>query len=969
MTDAIDSTPDAPETAKDAVAGAEPAEAAAVVTDSWEEANQELYVANRQIAGLAEAIGQMEQDLEVLEPELLKLRKSAAGVALPLGQLVVRTFSSPLGPLRFPLGLVRLIRARARRRRVQAARRLLQAEGFRVVPARDWRAGRLVRQTPDPTRPVKAYAPIFHELVQLAETIPDSNGSQYHRPLELDVAIVTDEFMFNYYKNVFRKVVYLTPENHAQAFAENRFDLFLFVSCWSGMANDEWRGVRYREKPQAALKAILEASRERGIPTLFQTIEDPSNYEHFIDVARQFDHIFTTDVDCVERYRRDTPARTVAFAEFGANPLFNHPIGMRRKAFPGAFFAGSYPSRYPDRCKDMHTMFDALARSDVDLIIADRNSDKPSPTVAFPTRYAPHLVAKLGHHLLQKVHKVFAYNINFNSIKNSPTMCAMRIYELQAQGSLLLSNYARSVVNRFPSVDVITSPVDMKPYLERAATLDGYEARVIAIRQIMTARTAFDQTRRMLEAAGVALAPEVPRTVLVVLLQDTDALRAMADAQHYPHRFCVPADLAAGLDLSEFAYVAFFASGHEYESHYLTDMVNAFKYTASRYVTKAAWFDTDGLHDGPQHEFVDHMPDLARTVFDAAAFSIDSLLALDPGQPLAGGYSIDPFELNYTRHLEARAQRPEAYALSVIVPVYNNGDHLRHKCLASLQRNELFGRMELVIVDDGSKDPGTLETLRLIERRHANVRVFRFPTGGSGSASRARNKGVELASAPLVAFLDPDNEISPRGYDRLHALYERLEREGRPADLVSGYQLKVGATQTITAKHSVLELTVYDDPRRDVLLERNFPIISTQAAVIRREFLRECKVDFVLGAIGQDTLYAYELLSHAGRIAFTNAAHIVYYAEREDSVTNTLNRRFFERSLALEQAQVERLRRTDLLDDYKRTKFAEFFVGWYVAKLRLAAPEAQEQARAALAQIARLYGADARTLIEQDTLS
>lgn len=933
---------------------------------TWEEVNQALYVANRQLAGLLEANDRIEQQLVQIEPELLRVRKATSGAALPIGQFLSRTLRSPKGLVLLPLGLARLLREVARRRRLKAAQRLLKSAGYAVMPTISLR--KLQHESAQQrveAKPGKPFREIFDGLLPLAEALPVSNGSQYHAPLPLNVAIVTDEFMFNYYRNVFRKVVYLTPDGFEQAFAENQFQVFLFVSCWSGMANDEWRGIGYRDKPKQALERILALARQRGVATVFQTIEDPSNFKHFLPIARQFDHIFTTDIDCVERYRAETDARTVAFSEFGANPLFNNPIGMRRHAYAGAFFAGSYPSRYPERCKDMHTVFDSLIESDVDLIIADRNSDRPSDAFAFPAAYQNHLVPKLEHALLQKVHKVFAYNINFNSIKNSPTMCAMRVYELQAQGSLLLSNYARSVVNNFPMVDVISGKVDASRYLRRSATLAGYERRVIGVRNIMSSRTGFDQARHMMTAAGIDCGAEAQRSVLVVLLKDTAELQAMFDRQRYAQKVAIPYDLLGGEDLSEYAYVTFFADGNEYEPDYLVDMVNGFKYTAARYVTKAAWFEGATLHDGPQHEFVDTMPALERTLFDTSRFNLDELLALKPGQDLSGGYAIDPFELNSTRHFRATAQTPGNFALSVIIPVYNNGEFLRHKCIESLSRNDLFDRMELVIVDDGSSDPATLRMLDLIERRYPNARVHRFERGGSGSASRPRNKGVTLASAPLVTFLDPDNEISPGGYDKLAALHRRLQDEGQPADLVTGYQIKVGETQSVTAKHTSRELEVFEDPRQDLLLTRNFPIISTQAAVIDLAFLRRTAVDFVIGAVGQDTLFAYELLHHARRVAATGTAHIVYYAERESSVTNTLNLRFFEKSLALEKAQVERLRKAGLLDAYRRDKFEPFFSGWYLEKFKATAESVRPAAREMLLEIGRLYDVDSRHLFDQ----
>ena len=46
-------------------------------------------------------------------------------------------------------------------------------------------------------------------------------------------------------------------------------------------------------------------------------------------------------------------------------------------------------------------------------------------------------------------HRLFRWAINVNSVKYSETMFANRVYELQAMGNLLLTNYSMGVNNKF----------------------------------------------------------------------------------------------------------------------------------------------------------------------------------------------------------------------------------------------------------------------------------------------------------------------------------------------------------------------------------------------------------------------------------------------------------------------------------------------------------------------------------------
>jgi glycosyltransferase involved in cell wall biosynthesis len=111
--------------------------------------------------------------------------------------------------------------------------------------------------------------------------------------------------------------------------------------------------------------------------------------------------------------------------------------------------------------------------------------------------------------------------------------------------------------------------------------------------------------------------------------------------------------------------------------------------------------------------------------------------------------------------------------LSVVIPVFNMGRFLPD-AVASVEAQALPG-VEIIVVDDGSTDdtPAVIAALgdRVIPRRQAN----------RGPAA-ARNAGIELASAELLAFLDAD-DLWPAG--KLAMQVGRLERDPQ-LDVVLG---------------------------------------------------------------------------------------------------------------------------------------------------------------------------------------
>ena len=119
-----------------------------------------------------------------------------------------------------------------------------------------------------------------------------------------------------------------------------------------------------------------------------------------------------------------------------------------------------------------------------------------------------------------------------------------------------------------------------------------------------------------------------------------------------------------------------------------------------------------------------------------------------------------------------------ASVLSVVIPCFDEEPTLR-ACVESVLalRGPDLG-LEIVIVDDGSRDR-SLEIAREIASRHRDVRVLRHDKNrGKGAALRT---GFRDVTGDLVAVQDADLEYDPR---ELAALIQPI-RDGR-ADVVIG---------------------------------------------------------------------------------------------------------------------------------------------------------------------------------------
>jgi len=93
--------------------------------------------------------------------------------------------------------------------------------------------------------------------------------------------------------------------------------------------------------------------------------------------------------------------------------------------------------------------------------------------------------------------------------------------------------------------------------------------------------------------------------------------------------------------------------------------------------------------------------------------------------------------------------------VSVVIPCYNAAKFIR-RTIASVLRNP-YRPIEIIVVDDGSKDD-SLAVAQTLAERFAEVRVLHKENGG---VSSARNHGIREAKGEYIALLDADDLFYP----------------------------------------------------------------------------------------------------------------------------------------------------------------------------------------------------------------
>jgi glycosyltransferase involved in cell wall biosynthesis len=99
--------------------------------------------------------------------------------------------------------------------------------------------------------------------------------------------------------------------------------------------------------------------------------------------------------------------------------------------------------------------------------------------------------------------------------------------------------------------------------------------------------------------------------------------------------------------------------------------------------------------------------------------------------------------------------------ISIIVPMYQSENTI-YKCVASILAST-YQKLEVIVVDDGSTDGGATIVKRLA-KKDKRVHLIQVPNGG---VSKARNIGLCHAQGEYVGFVDSDDYVSKRMYQRL----------------------------------------------------------------------------------------------------------------------------------------------------------------------------------------------------------
>ena len=223
--------------------------------------------------------------------------------------------------------------------------------------------------------------------------------------------------------------------------------------------------------------------------------------------------------------------------------------------------------------------------------------------------------------------------------------------------------------------------------------------------------------------------------------------------------------------------------------------------------------------------------------------------------------------------------------LSVAIPCYNSEAYMKHAVETLLVGGE---EMEILIVDDGSKDR-TYEIGKELEEQYPTiVRVIHQENGGHGSAV---NTGLREATGIYFKVVDSDDWVKEDALLEVLAVLKRMVEDGANLDmLICNYVYeKVGEKRKKVVQYRNAlpqnQMFTWDD----ISHFRIGQYILMHSVIYRTKLLRDCGLELPKHTFYVDNIYVYQPLPAVKTMYYMDLNLYRYFIGREDQSVNENN--------------------------------------------------------------------------------
>ena len=219
--------------------------------------------------------------------------------------------------------------------------------------------------------------------------------------------------------------------------------------------------------------------------------------------------------------------------------------------------------------------------------------------------------------------------------------------------------------------------------------------------------------------------------------------------------------------------------------------------------------------------------------------------------------------------------------LTFTIPCYNSQDYMRHCIESILPGGE---DVEILIVDDGSKDDTAAIADEYAEKYPTIVKAIHQENGGHGEAV---NAGIRNATGLYFKVVDSDDWVDWNAYQTILAKLREIAGGSVALDmLLANYVYEKEG-----AKHKrVMRQTGFPKDQiftwSDVRHFYKGHYILMHSVIYRTKLLRECGLELPKHTFYVDNIYVYKPLPHVRTMYYMDVDFYRYFIGRDDQSVN-----------------------------------------------------------------------------------
>lgn len=231
--------------------------------------------------------------------------------------------------------------------------------------------------------------------------------------------------------------------------------------------------------------------------------------------------------------------------------------------------------------------------------------------------------------------------------------------------------------------------------------------------------------------------------------------------------------------------------------------------------------------------------------------------------------------------------------VSIIVPVYNAEENLRH-CLNSILK-QTYSNLEIILINDGSTD-NSGEICDEFAKKDDRMIVIHQNNAGP---SIARNNGIDIAKGEFIQFVDADDLLK---IDMTERLVNSMKQD---------IQLVICGYQSVNENHHIIQQFtphVTGTLQKSEFLDsfssfyKQIIIPSIWNKLYIRELIKFNKINFNEDLkLGEDLLFNLKYFKSCLKINLINDVLYSYKVENDQSLSQNYKEDFFNNQCFLEQ--------------------------------------------------------------------